>query len=92
MNVCEKHYLQWASQCIMDTNTWVVEHVELSIRKTNRTPMREFLLAPIKEITTLVLPLTFIDMLWLHGCHQIQKLCIYLNYDATPSLVFGQPI
>ena len=42
-------------------NMWVVEHVELLICKT--TPRKEFPLAPIKKIVTLVLPSTFLDMI-----------------------------
>ena len=43
--------------------TWVVEHVELPIGKTNTPLRKEFPLAPIKRIVTLVVPSTFIDML-----------------------------
>ena len=43
--------------------TWVVEHVELPIGKTNTPLRKEFSLAPIKKIATLVLPSTFVDML-----------------------------
>ena len=43
--------------------TWVVEHVELPIGKTNIPPRKGFPLAPIKKIATLVLPSTFVDML-----------------------------
>ena len=46
--------------------TWVVEHVELPIGKTNTPLRKEFPLAPIKKIATLVLPSTFVDMLSLH--------------------------
>ena len=59
LNVCEKQYLQWVSQCSEyghPRTTWVVQHVELPIGKTN-TPLRKIIpLAPIKEIGTLVLP------------------------------------
>ena len=37
--------------------TWVVEHVELPIGKTNTPPRKEFPLALIKKIVTLVLQL-----------------------------------
>ena len=47
-------------------STWVVEHVELPIDKTNTPPRKEFSLAPIKKIVTLVLPSTA-DMLSLHS-------------------------
>ena len=38
--------------------TWVMERVELPIGKTNTPPRKEFPLAPIKKIATLVLPST----------------------------------
>mgnify|MGYP006948246581 FL=1 len=82
--------------------TWVVEHVELPIGKTNTPLRKEFPLAPIKKIVTLVLPSTFVDMLSLHVYHRIQKRCAYSNYDAipniseiekrSPSLILGQPV
>ena len=40
--------------------TWVVEHVESPIGKTNTPLRKEFPLAPIKEIVTLVLQLSHI--------------------------------
>ena len=43
--------------------TWVVEHVESLLCKTNTPPRKEFSLVPIKKIATLVLPSTFVDML-----------------------------
>ena len=43
--------------------TWVLEHVELPISKTNTPLRKEFSLVPIKKIATLVLPSTFVDML-----------------------------
>ena len=49
--------------------TWVMDHVKLSIGKTNTPPRKEFPLAPIKKIVTLVLPSTFVDMLSLHVYH-----------------------
>ena len=67
--------------------TWVVvEHVELSIGKTNTSLRKEFPLTPIKKIATLVLPSTFADMLSLHANHKIQKHCAYPNYDTIPNL------
>ena len=36
----------------------------------NRVWRKEFLLAPKKKIVTLVLPSTFVDMLWVHAYHQ----------------------
>ena len=39
--------------------TWVVEHVELPIGKTNTPPRKEFPLSPIKKIATLVLNINF---------------------------------
>ena len=57
--------------------TWVVERVKLPIGKTNTPPRKEFLLAPIKKIATLVL----------HVCHRIQKRCAYSNYDAIPNIL-----
>ena len=63
---------------------WVVERVELPIGKTNTPPSKEFPLAPIKKIATLVLPSTLVGMLSLHVCHQIQKRCAYSNYNAIP--------
>ena len=42
---------------------WATKHVELSISKTNTPLRKEFPLAPIKKIVTLVLPSTFVDML-----------------------------
>ena len=66
--------------------TWLVEHVELPIGKTNTPPRKELPLAPIKKITTLVLPSTFVDMLSLHVYHRIQKCCTYSNYDAIPNI------
>ena len=80
--------------------TWVVEHVELPIGKTNTTLRKEFPRAPIKKFATLVLPSTFVDMLSLHAYRQIQKHCTYPNYDTipntleigkqSPSLILGQ--
>ena len=77
--------------------TWVVEHVELPIGRTNTPLRKEFSLTPIKKIATLVIPLTFVDM---H--HRIQKRCTCSNYDAipniseigkqSPSLILGQPV
>ena len=49
--------------------TWVVEHVELPIGKTNTPLRKEFPFAPIKKIVILVLPSTFVDMLSLYVCH-----------------------
>ena len=49
--------------------TWVVEHVELPIGEMNTPLRKEFPLAPIKKINTLVLPSTFADMLSLHAYH-----------------------
>ena len=82
--------------------TWVVEHVELPIGKTNTPLRKEFPLAPIKKIVTLVLPSTLGDMLSLHVYHRIQKRCACCNYDAipntpeiekwSPSLILGQPV
>ena len=43
--------------------TRVVEHIELPTGKTNTPPRKEFSLALIKKIATLVLPLTFADKL-----------------------------
>ena len=65
----------------MVTTTRVVEHVELPTSKANTPTRKEFLLAPIKKIVTLVLPSSFVDML-----HQIQKHCEYANYDAIPNI------
>ena len=65
--------------------SWVVEHVELPIGKTN-TPLREknpFVL--IKKSVTLVLPSILVDMLLLHVYHQMQKHCIYPNYETIPN-------
>ena len=56
--------------------TWVVEHVDLPIGKTNIPLRKEFPLAPIKRIVTLVLRSTFVDMPSLHTYHEIQKHCI----------------
>ena len=82
--------------------TWVMEHLELPIGKTNIPKRKEFPLAPIKKIVTLVLPSIFVGMISLHAYHQIQKHCAYPNYDATPniseigkqspSLILGQPV
>ena len=76
--------------------TWVMEHVELPIGKTNNPLRKEFPLAPIKKITTLVLPSTFVDILSLHVYHRIQKHCTCPNYTAIhnilPSLILGQPV
>ena len=47
--------------------TWVLEHVELPIGKTNTPLRKEFSLAPIKKIVTLVLPSTFVDMVSSHA-------------------------
>ena len=66
--------------------TWVVEHVELPICKTNTPLRKEFPLAPIKKFATLVLPSTFTDVLLLHTYYQIQKHCAYPNYDAIPNI------
>ena len=66
---------------------WVVKHVELPIGKTNTPLRKEFPLAPIKKIATLVLPSTFVDMLSLHVYHRIQKRCAYSNYDAIPNIL-----
>ena len=66
--------------------TWVVEHVALPISKTNTPLRKEFEIAPIKKIVTLVLPLTFAYMLLLHAYHQIQKHFAHPNYDAIPNL------
>ena len=78
-----------------------MERVELPIGKMNTPPRKEFPLAPIKKIATLVLPSTFVGMLSLHAYRQIQKHCAYSNYDAipntleigkqSPSLILGQP-
>ena len=78
-----------------------MERVELPIGKTNTPSRKEFPLAPIKKIVTLV-PSTFVDMLSLHVYHRIQKRCAYSNYDAipniseiekrSPSLIYGQPV
>ena len=65
--------------------TWVVEHVELPIGKTNTPLRKEFPIPPIKKIATLVLPSTFANMLSLHAYHQLQKHCAYPNYDAIPN-------
>ena len=65
--------------------TWVVEHVELPIGKMNTPLRKEFTLAPIKKIDTLVHPSTFADVLLLHAYHQIQKHCAYPNYDTIPN-------
>ena len=43
-------------------STWVLEHVELPIGKTNTPIRKEFPFAPVKKIATLVLPSTFIGM------------------------------
>ena len=82
--------------------TWAVERVELSIDKTNTPPTKEFPLAPIMKIATLLLPSTFVDMLSLHVYHRIQKRCAYSNYEAFPNilekekrspyLILGQPV
>ena len=66
--------------------TWVVEHVELLIGKMNTPLRKEYPLAPIKKIVTLVLPSTFANMLSLYAYHQIQKYCAYPNYDAIPNI------
>ena len=58
---------------------WVVEHVELPIGKTNTPLRKEFPLAPVKKIVTLVLSSTFVDMLLLNVNHQKQNHCAYPN-------------
>ena len=79
--------------CKTNYTTWVVEHVELPIGKTNTPPRKEFPLAPIKKIITLVLPSTFVDMLSLYVDHRIQKHCAIPNISKiekrSPSLILG---
>ena len=67
--------------------TWVVEYVALSIGKTNTPLRKEFPVAPLKKIATLVLCSTFGHMLSLHVYHQIQKHCTYPNYDVIPNTI-----
>ena len=50
---------QWS----MVTTPRVMEHIEILIGKTNTPLMKEFLLALIKKITTLVLSSTIADIL-----------------------------
>ena len=66
--------------------TWVVEHVEFPIGKMNTPLRKEFPLAPIKKIVTLVLLSNSIDMLSLHVYHRIQKHCACPNYDTIPNI------
>ena len=82
--------------------TWVVEHVELPIGKTNTPPRTKFSIAQIKEIATFALPSIFVDILSLLVYHQIQSHCACTKYDAisniskigkqSPSLILGQPL
>ena len=55
-----------------------------------------------KENCKLVLPSTYVNMLWFHAYNQIQKYCAYPNYNTIPnilelrnlslSVILGRPI